>query len=219
MATPSAREKILEAAHDLVFEMGFTGTTVDAILEASGTSKGAFFHHFPTKGALGKALIERYAETDAEVLERQMTRAESLTADPAEQLVEFLRGFEHDIEAGLITQPGCLFASYLYERIPAEVDFDAVVLRAIALWRGRILEKLQQAVDASAAGGRRGPGVVGRPRVGGVRGRVRARSRRGRPDQAARPAPAPTRLLDTASRTRRLGSPSGGDTRELSCSG
>ncbi len=146
MATPSAREKILGAAHDLVFELGFTATTVDAILEATGTSKGAFFHHFPTKGALGKALIERYAETDAEVLERQMTRAESLTSDPAEQLVEFLRGFEADIEAGLITQPGCLFASYLYERIPEEAGSEAVILAAIALWRGRILEKLQQAV-------------------------------------------------------------------------
>ena len=146
MATPSTREKILEAAHDLVFDMGFTATTVDAILEATGTSKGAFFHHFPTKGALGKALIERYAESDAEVLEHYMTRAESLTSDPAEQLIEFLRGFEADVEAGLITQPGCLFASYLYERIPAEAGSDAVILGAIALWRGRILDKIQQAV-------------------------------------------------------------------------
>ncbi len=146
MATPAARERILEAAHDLVFEIGFTATTVDAIVAATGCSKGAFFHHFPTKGALGKALIERYAVSDAEVLERQMTRAEALTADPAEQLIEFLRGFEADIEAGLITQPGCLFASYLYERIPAEAESDAVILGAIALWRERILAKLEQAV-------------------------------------------------------------------------
>ncbi|QZY28488.1 TetR/AcrR family transcriptional regulator [Nocardioides coralli] len=146
MATPTARDKILEAAHDLVFEVGFTGTTVDAILAATGTSKGAFFHHFPTKGALGKALIERYAELDAAVLDQYMTRAEELTDDPAEQLLEFLRGFEADIEAGLITQPGCLFASYLYERIPEEAESDRVILAAIALWRGRILEKLEQAV-------------------------------------------------------------------------
>lgn len=146
MATPSTREKILEAAHDLVFDAGFAATTVDAILEATGTSKGAFFHHFPSKAALGRAVIERYAEADAEVLEHYMTRAESLTSDPAEQLTEFLRGFEVDIEAGVITQNGCLFASYVYDRIPEESGSEAVILGAIALWRGRILDKLHQAV-------------------------------------------------------------------------
>lgn len=144
--TIAARDRILDAAHDLVFERGFTATTVDAILERTGASKGAFFHHFPTKGALGKALIERYAELDAEVLERSMARAASVTPDPAKQLVEFVRGFEVDIEAGLITQPGCLFASYLYEKIPDEAQSDAVILGAIALWRERILDKLEQAV-------------------------------------------------------------------------
>ena len=77
-----------------------------------------------------------------------MTRAESLSSDPAEQLIEFLRGIEEDIEAGVISQPGCLFASYLYERIPEEAGSDAVILGAIALWRGRILDKVQQAVAA-----------------------------------------------------------------------
>lgn len=148
MTTTSAREQILRAAHDLVFERGFTATTVDAILAVTGVSKGAFFHHFPTKGALGKALIERYAETDAEVLERYMASAESVTTDPAAQLIEFLRGFEADIEAGLVTQPGCLFASYLYEKIPDEVESDRIILDAIALWRNRILDKLERAIAA-----------------------------------------------------------------------
>lgn len=145
---PSAREQILDAAHDLVFDRGFTGTTVDAILEVSGTSKGAFFHHFPTKGALGKALIERYAAMDAAVLEQHMATAEARTSDPAAQLLEFLRSFEEDVESGAITQPGCMFASYLYERIPDEAESDRVILAAIALWRARILDKLQQAVTA-----------------------------------------------------------------------
>ncbi len=148
MATSSTRQKIVEAAHDLVFDLGFSATTVDAVLAATGVSKGAFFYHFPTKAALGKAVIERFAEADAEVLEHYMTRAESLTSDPAEQLVEFVRGFEADIEAGVITQNGCLFASYVYERIPAEVESDTVILGAIDLWRRRILDKLESAAAA-----------------------------------------------------------------------
>lgn len=145
MTTTDTRQRILEAAHDLVFERGFTGTTVDAILGATGASKGAFFHHFPTKGALGKALIDRYALLDAEVLETHMARAEEQSDDPAEQLIAFVKSFEDDIDAGELTQPGCLFASYVYEQIPEEADSDAVILRAIALWRERTLEKLEQA--------------------------------------------------------------------------
>ena len=44
--------KWLEAAQQLVIERGFSATTVDAILEAAGASKGAFFEHFSSKAAL-----------------------------------------------------------------------------------------------------------------------------------------------------------------------
>jgi TetR/AcrR family transcriptional repressor of nem operon len=145
MPTTDLRERILESASDLVFERGFTATTVDAILVATGASKGAFFHHFPSKAALGKALIERYARLDADVLESFMTAAESRTDDPAQQLLHFVRGFEDAIRRGEMTQPGCLFASYVYEEIPAEVGFYKVVDDAISLWRVRILDKLRQA--------------------------------------------------------------------------
>lgn len=139
------RAEILDAAHELVFDRGYSATTVDAILGVTGTSKGSFFHHFPTKAALGRALLERYAAMDAEVLEDAMSRAEALTSDPAEQLVAFVRAFEDDLEAGVITQRGCLFASFVYERIPDEVESDVVILGAIARWRDRILGKLQEA--------------------------------------------------------------------------
>lgn len=147
MATDT-RERILEAALDLVFERGFSATSVDAILERSATSKGAFFHHFPSKGALGKALIERWALIDADVLETHMAAAEARTSDPAAQLVAFIKGFEDAVDAGLVDQTGCLFASFVYEQIPDESDSQAVTLRAIELWRRRLLDKLEQAVAA-----------------------------------------------------------------------
>ncbi|MDX1448883.1 MAG: TetR/AcrR family transcriptional regulator [Acidimicrobiia bacterium] len=145
--TTDIREEILRTAHDLVFERGFTGTTVDAILDVTGASKGAFFHHFPSKGALGRALIERYAALDADVLESHMARAEAASADPAEQMVAFIRAFEDDVDSGELTQPGCLFASYVYEQIPEEAHSEEVILGAIALWRERIREKLVAASE------------------------------------------------------------------------
>jgi len=141
----STSERILQAASDLAFDRGFAATTVDAVLAATGLSKGAFFHHFPSKQALGDALLERYAQMDADVLESHMARAETTSDEPGQQLVEFIRTFETDIAAGLITQPGCLFASFVYERVPGLAGSDDAVGRAIVLWRDRVLEKLVRA--------------------------------------------------------------------------
>lgn len=147
-ATP-IRERILDAAHDLVFEQGFSATTVDAVLNAAEASKGAFFHHFPTKRALGHALVERYAAGDRALLEDTMRRAEDTVDDPAEQLIVFLRAFEDASGTeGAISQPGCLFVSFVYERVPDTDGIRPLIADAIGHWRHRIADKLAEARDA-----------------------------------------------------------------------
>ncbi len=46
---------------------GFAATSVDVIQEAAGISRGTFFYHFPSKDALTRAFIERYARQDHEL--------------------------------------------------------------------------------------------------------------------------------------------------------
>lgn len=59
----SARLRLLEAARDVIRAKGFGGTSVDDICAAAGVTKGAFFHHFPSKEALGKAAADFWAES------------------------------------------------------------------------------------------------------------------------------------------------------------
>ena len=40
------KEFILARAEELVLQQSFAGTSIDAILEATELSKGAFFYHF-----------------------------------------------------------------------------------------------------------------------------------------------------------------------------
>lgn len=143
------RERILAAAQRLVLEQGFGSTTVDAVLEATGTSKGAFFHHFATKADLGRALVRRYAQADADLLDAAITEAEATTDDPAAQVVELIRVFERETEGILDNQPSCLFVSFIYENEFTDDQTGAVVREAIELWRRRILHKLEQAVAAT----------------------------------------------------------------------
>ena len=143
-----ARERILDAATQLVMERGFSATTVDAILESAEASKGAFFHHFSSKADLGRVLVERYARADGELLEHLMTKAEAATSDPAEQLVEFVRLFEEGIEDLSLAQPGCLFVSFIYEQFPGQEDTRALILGDVEAWRARLLAKLTAATEA-----------------------------------------------------------------------
>jgi TetR/AcrR family transcriptional repressor of nem operon len=146
-ATPDARQRILDAAQRLVMERGFNATTVDAIIEASGTSKGAFFHHFSSKADLGQVLVERYARADAEMFDRLMEMAESRTSDPAGQLIEFVKVFEEGLEDLSLAQPSCLFVSFIYEQFPGQDDTRALILGDVVHWRQRILTKLEQATQ------------------------------------------------------------------------
>ncbi len=142
--TPT-RERLLDVAQKLVLERGFSATSVDAVIAGAGVTKGAFFHHFASKNALGGALMQRYADADARSLETFLAAAEELSDDPAEQLLAFARMFE--IASGDLPaiQSGCLFASYVYE---AELDGEGtseLIAHSIGLWHARMLELLEAA--------------------------------------------------------------------------
>lgn len=143
--TQSARDRILEAAERRVYERGFNATTLDGILEDAKASKGAFFHHFASKEALGRALIEQYAERDAALLDEAMEAAEATSDDPGEQVLAFLKYFEGQAADIPALPPGCLFVSYVYERGPGMPPDDDIVVEAIESWRQRLLTKLEKA--------------------------------------------------------------------------
>jgi TetR/AcrR family transcriptional repressor of nem operon len=63
MSAPTAREKLLNASLSLIREQGFAATTVDELCARAGVTKGAFFHHFESKDALGVAAVEHWSRT------------------------------------------------------------------------------------------------------------------------------------------------------------
>jgi len=141
------RERILDAAQALVLQQGLAGTSIDDVLSAGETSKGAFFHHFPTKNHLARALVERYAEADVTFLEDFMTRAEAVSSDPAEQLVAFIRLFEDAADEMVSQQPSCLYVSYVYEKQLFDDGTIGVIADVLLAYRRRLEEKIAAAVE------------------------------------------------------------------------
>lgn len=57
----ATRERILDAALDVFAGKGYHRASVDDIVRAPGTSKGAVYHHFETKEAVFLALVDDFA--------------------------------------------------------------------------------------------------------------------------------------------------------------
>jgi TetR/AcrR family transcriptional repressor of nem operon len=117
------------------------------VLTAAGTSKGAFFHHFPTKNHLARAIVERYAAGDVAFLDEFMAHAEAATGDPARQLVTFIRLFEEAADELVSQQPSCLYVSFIYERQLFDDGTNDVIAEAILTYRRRLAEKIVAAAE------------------------------------------------------------------------
>lgn len=67
------KSKIVSAAWKLFYEQGYEDTTIEEIIEESGTSKGSFYHYFEGKdallGSLAYMMDEKYEELEPTISE------------------------------------------------------------------------------------------------------------------------------------------------------
>jgi AcrR family transcriptional regulator len=84
-----AREALVEAAHELFMERDYERVSTEQILARSGVSRGALYHHFPTKLDLFRAV---FIASEQRVIERIAARAPAAST-PFEVLLALARGY------------------------------------------------------------------------------------------------------------------------------
>lgn len=129
------RDKILAESRDLVLKNGFSGTSIDNILEKTGITKGAFFYHFKTKNILAKALIEEFAREDISYMNEALEKTEPLKGDALNRLLQFVQEFIDMFEDLSEPPPGCLYASYLSESDRFDDEIKEFISSTFLLWR------------------------------------------------------------------------------------
>jgi AcrR family transcriptional regulator len=82
------RSSILAAAEQSFAERGYDVTSVDSICRAAGVSKGAFYHHFPSKGSVFVALLNAWLAD----LDRQFALMQSGGASVPQQVAAMAAG-------------------------------------------------------------------------------------------------------------------------------
>ena len=64
----NTKGRIIQAAWQLFYRQGYDDTTVEEIIEASGTSRGSFYHYFDGKDALLSSVSYQFDEKYEELL-------------------------------------------------------------------------------------------------------------------------------------------------------
>jgi TetR/AcrR family transcriptional repressor of nem operon len=106
-----ARTRLLEAARDLVRTKGFAATSVDDICRAADVTKGAFFHHFASKEALGVAAAKFWSDTTSAFF---ATAPYHAPADPLDRVLAYV-AFRKSIIEGDMAEFSCLVGTMLQE--------------------------------------------------------------------------------------------------------
>ena len=140
---PSARTKLLDAAIKLVRAQGFAATSVDRLCAEAGVTKGAFFHHFPSKEALGVAAADYWTETSSELF---MNADYNLHEDPLDRYLGYL-DFRTSILEGPVAEFTCYAGTTLQETYGSS---DAIRTAAYASIAGHS-ERLAVDLDAAIA--------------------------------------------------------------------
>ena len=149
------RQKLLEAAFGEIHRNGFQAASITQILADTGLTKGALYHHFPDKKALGLAVVE---EVIRPRLAAMMFAPLAETRQPLAAMQALLadKAAEDD---PLVVTLGCPLNNLMQEMSPVDEAFrlqlngvfaDWVGVVATALERGKASGEVGRDVDAES---------------------------------------------------------------------
>lgn len=135
------RRLILEAAFNQIYRHGYQGTRLDDVVAATGLTKGALYHHFPNKQALGYAVVD---EIIRGMVQQMWLQPLQDNQDPLGRLVHSIEHMDSAFGEDIITY-GCPLNNLALEMSPLDEGFRTRLDEAYQLWRCGIQDTLQRA--------------------------------------------------------------------------
>ena len=125
------REKLLSSAFCEMHRQGYQGTSIANILASTGLTKGALYHHFPTKHALGLAVID---EIIAPHLEKLVFKPLRTSKNPVSTLLDIIAGADKSIgDEGIML--GCPLNNLMQEMSPLDEQFRDHLNAILEIWQ------------------------------------------------------------------------------------
>jgi AcrR family transcriptional regulator len=129
---------LLQAAFQEVYRSGFRGADLETILARAGVTKGALYHHFDSKEALGYALVD---EVILGLIRDKWFRPLQKSENPVEALIGVVQSTsllpEH-------IQCGCPLNNLAQEMSPLDEGFRKRLAKIFSEWHDGVAAALRE---------------------------------------------------------------------------
>lgn len=154
-APQSTRQRILQTAHREFYRHGFQGGSLNRIIDDAGVTKGALFHHYDGKQALGFAVVENIV---APGIADRWIKPLSESIDPVRDIQSIVRGIVKQKHQGDSLELGCPLNNLAQEMSPLDEGFRRRIEKIYNAWR----ESVEAAFARGLKAGRVRRGVAPR---------------------------------------------------------
>ena len=142
-ARGNAKIRLLEAARDLIRRQGYSATTVDELCEAAKVTKGAFFHRFKTKEALGIAAAEDWGSNTSALFEAAPYHRHP---DPLDRVLAYI-DFRRSMIEGDVAEWTCLVGTMTQELYRTSPEIRDACAASIFDHADTLSPDIQAAID------------------------------------------------------------------------
>src|SRR5262245_55998813 len=131
------RERLLEAGFREIHRRGFQPASLDTIVDEAGVTKGALYHHFPSKQALGYAVVD---EVLGAGLHERWLRPLERAADPLEALIGTVQKASQD----KMVEIGCPVNNLAQEMSAVDAGFQQRICGLYQRWEAGVVRALER---------------------------------------------------------------------------
>ena len=132
------RDRLLQAASREIYRSGFQSAGLDAILASAGVTKGALYHHFKNKEALGYAVVQEIISPD---VRGTWVRPLQSVKDPIDALIGIVQGISVRPED---VCGGCQLNNLAQEMSPLDAGFRKRLAIIFDAWREAVASALRE---------------------------------------------------------------------------
>ena len=137
------KKEIIEKSAPIFNVNGFSGTSIQMLVEATGFQKGGIYRHFETKMDLARAVFKYNVQLLRDTYAKESSKAKS----PKEQLLAIVSGYKSFI----INPPmagGCPILNMAIEADDMDETNRLLVKEALNEWKGEIEEVLKKGIKS-----------------------------------------------------------------------
>jgi len=133
------RTALLAAASKEIHVNGFQAASLSMILGNCEVTKGALYHHFPNKKALGLAVVDEVIGLEMDAM---WIKPLQLCIDPIEGLIELMQKIRDEVDDVFIML-GCPLNNLAQEMSPIDEDFRASINAIYTRWHNAWVKLFQ----------------------------------------------------------------------------